>query len=125
LTLSGDDATFSFENVWFGYVPGKYILKGLSFTVPAGKKVAIIGGSGSGYIGIWFQIQKLLKMPIIWFFDRKSTIIRLLYRFYDAEKGRITVGNATDIRDATLTSLRQNIGVVPQVWSKFDIKFNF
>uniref|UniRef100_A0A915IJ48 Iron-sulfur clusters transporter ABCB7, mitochondrial n=1 Tax=Romanomermis culicivorax TaxID=13658 RepID=A0A915IJ48_ROMCU len=92
LILKPQDASIIFDDVWFGYLPGKPILKGLSFQVPEGKKVAIIGGSGSG----------------------KSTIIRLLYRFYDVEKGKITIGDNVDIRDITLNSLRRNIGIVPQ-----------
>lgn len=48
LLVSPDSATVTFENVHFGYGPAKEILKDLSFTVPAGKKIAIVGGSGSG-----------------------------------------------------------------------------
>ncbi|XP_020601314.1 ATP-binding cassette sub-family B member 7, mitochondrial-like [Orbicella faveolata] len=81
-----------FDNVVFGYLPGQNILNGLTFTVPAGKKIAIVGGSGSG----------------------KSTIVRLLYRFYDPNDGRILVAGH-DIQDLTIDSLRKAIGVVPQV----------
>lgn len=80
-----------FDNVVFGYLPGQNILNGLTFTVPAGKKIAIVGGSGSG----------------------KSTIVRLLYRFYDPNDGRILVAGH-DIQDLTIDSLRKAIGVVPQ-----------
>ncbi|PFX34198.1 ATP-binding cassette sub-family B member 7, mitochondrial-like [Stylophora pistillata] len=80
-----------FDNVVFGYLPNQNILNGLTFTVPAGKKIAIVGGSGSG----------------------KSTIVRLLYRFYDPSDGRILMAGH-DIRDLTIDSLRQAIGVVPQ-----------
>jgi len=80
-----------FDNVVFGYTPGQNILNGLTFTVPAGKKIAIVGGSGSG----------------------KSTIVRLLYRFYDPKDGRILMAGH-DIQDLTIDSLRKAIGVVPQ-----------
>ena len=80
-----------FENVTFGYHPNRKILKNASFTIPAGKKVAIVGPSGSG----------------------KSTILRLLFRFYDIEEGRILV-DGQDIRHVTLDSVRKVIGVVPQ-----------
>eukprot|EP00058_Branchiostoma_floridae_P018804 XP_002604293.1 hypothetical protein BRAFLDRAFT_125255 [Branchiostoma floridae] len=91
LQLSPTEATIRFEDVFFEYQKGQEILKGLSFEVPTGKKIAIVGGSGSG----------------------KSTIVRLLYRFYDPMGGRITVGGQ-DIRDITVDSLRRHIGVVPQ-----------
>lgn len=91
LHLTPDTATVTFDNVSFGYTPEKTILDGLSFRAPAGKKLAIVGGSGSG----------------------KSTIVRLLYRFYDPIEGRIELGDQ-DIRDVTLDSLRQNLSIVPQ-----------
>lgn len=80
-----------FENVTFGYHPDRPILKNVSFTIPAGKKFAIVGPSGCG----------------------KSTILRLLFRFYDTQQGRILV-DGQDIRDVSLDSLRKAIGVVPQ-----------
>ena len=49
LEITRENATVTFEDVVFGYIKGKNILQGISFTVPAGKKVAIVGGSGSGY----------------------------------------------------------------------------
>ncbi|KAI6202787.1 hypothetical protein M3Y94_00480600 [Aphelenchoides besseyi] len=92
LVVSQDKSTIRFENVVFGYVPDQPpILNGLTFEVPAGKKAALVGGSGSG----------------------KSTVVRLLYRLYDAESGRVTV-NDEDIRNVTLQSLRSAISVVPQ-----------
>ncbi|XP_029200623.2 iron-sulfur clusters transporter ABCB7, mitochondrial-like [Acropora millepora] len=93
LVLSpGDDkAHVIFDNVVFNYIPGQNILNGLTFSVPAGKRVAIVGGSGSG----------------------KSTIVRLLYRFYDPVDGRILVAGH-DIQDLTMDSLRKAVGVVPQ-----------
>jgi len=80
-----------FENVHFGYVPERKILDGATFTVPSGKSVAIVGSSGSG----------------------KSTILRLLFRFFDSTSGSIRI-DGQDIRGVTLESLRKCLGVVPQ-----------
>ena len=80
-----------FEDVTFHYDPDRPILKGVSFDVPAGKTVAIVGPTGAG----------------------KSTISRLLYRFYDVTGGRITI-DGQDLRDVTQESLRSTIGMVPQ-----------
>ncbi|MEO8756185.1 MAG: ABC transporter ATP-binding protein/permease [Devosia sp.] len=80
-----------FEDVHFHYDPDREILKGISFKVPAGKTTAIVGPTGAG----------------------KSTISRLLYRFYDVTAGRITI-DGQDIRDVTQASLRAAIGMVPQ-----------
>jgi ABC-type transport system involved in Fe-S cluster assembly fused permease/ATPase subunit len=77
--------------VQFGYQPSRTILKGISLTVPAGGKLAIVGPTGAG----------------------KSTISRLLFRFYDVTAGRILI-DGQDIRDVTQDSLRTAIGVVPQ-----------
>ena len=81
----------SFEDVHFGYDPDREILKGVSFHVPAGGTLAVVGPSGAG----------------------KSTIARLLYRFYDVTGGSISI-DGQDIRDVTQSSLRANIGIVPQ-----------
>ena len=80
-----------FENVRFGYDPDRTILHGVSFEIPAGKKVAVVGPSGSG----------------------KSTLARLLFRFYDVNAGRISI-DGQDIREVTQQSLRQSLGIVPQ-----------
>ena len=80
-----------FENVQFGYRPDRAILRGVDFTVPSGRKLAIVGPTGAG----------------------KSTISRLLFRFYDVTQGRIRI-DGQDIRDVTQDSLRAAIGVVPQ-----------
>ena len=89
LTVSGGEIIF--DNVSFSYGPDRPILKDISFHVPAGKTVAIVGSSGAG----------------------KSTIGRLLFRFYDVSNGRITI-DGQDIRTIRQDSLRQTIGVVPQ-----------
>ncbi|MBU6297001.1 MAG: ABC transporter ATP-binding protein/permease [Alphaproteobacteria bacterium] len=80
-----------FEDVVFSYDPARTVLKGISFTVPAGKTIAVVGPSGAG----------------------KSTISRILYRFYDIKSGRVTI-DGQDIRDVTQASLRAVIGIVPQ-----------
>ena len=80
-----------FDNVHFGYQSNRTILKGIDFAVPAGGKLAIVGPTGAG----------------------KSTISRLLFRFYDVTGGRILI-DGQDIRDVTQDSLRAAIGVVPQ-----------
>jgi ATP-binding cassette, subfamily B, heavy metal transporter len=80
-----------FENVNFAYDPDRPILHDVSFEIPPGKTVAVVGPSGAG----------------------KSTLARLLYRFYDVGGGRITI-DGQDIREVTQTSLRQQIGIVPQ-----------
>ncbi|XP_049822475.1 iron-sulfur clusters transporter ABCB7, mitochondrial [Aethina tumida] len=91
LYCDADSSDIKFENVSFDYGPGKTIFKDLTFTIPAGQKVAIVGGSGAG----------------------KSTIVRLLYRFYEPSHGRILIGNQ-DIRDVDINSLRRSISIVPQ-----------
>jgi ATP-binding cassette subfamily B protein len=80
-----------FENVYFSYDQARPILHDISFCIPPGGTVAVVGGSGSG----------------------KSTIARLLLRFYDVNAGRILV-DGQDIRDVNTNSLRRAIGVVPQ-----------
>ena len=88
-----DQPTVRFEDVVFAYDAkgGRTILQGISFEIPAGKTVAVVGPSGSG----------------------KSTLARLLFRFYDIQQGRITIAGQ-EIRSVTQASVRQAIGIVPQ-----------
>ncbi len=83
--------TIVFDNVTFGYLRERNIFENLSFEIKSGQRVAIVGGSGCG----------------------KSSIVRLLYRFYDPSAGRILI-NSQDISAVNLNSLRSIIGVVPQ-----------
>ncbi|HLF38934.1 MAG TPA: ABC transporter ATP-binding protein/permease [Burkholderiales bacterium] len=89
--LPGGGAVIRFDRVNFSYDGKRQILRDLSFDVPTGGKVAVVGASGAG----------------------KSTLARLLYRFYDVNGGAVMV-NGVDIRDATQSSLRAAIGIVPQ-----------
>jgi ABC-type transport system involved in Fe-S cluster assembly fused permease/ATPase subunit len=83
--------TVMFNNVWFGYDAAHPIIRDLSFVLPAGKTVALVGSTGAG----------------------KSTISRLLYRLYDVDQGNITI-LGHDIRNLSQESLRAIIGIVPQ-----------
>ncbi|MHB8742428.1 MAG: ABCB family ABC transporter ATP-binding protein/permease [Sulfuricaulis sp.] len=89
--LKIDGGSIRFEHVSFGYDSRRQILHDVSFDVPAGHKVAVVGSSGAG----------------------KSTLSRLIFRFYDVTSGRILIDDQ-DIRDVTQKSLRQSIGIVPQ-----------
>ena len=89
--LAVTEGVVRFEHVAFGYDPRRRVLHDLSFTVPSGRTVAVVGPTGSG----------------------KSTISRLLFRFYDTDAGRITI-DGQDIRDVTQQSVRAAIGIVPQ-----------
>jgi ATP-binding cassette subfamily B protein len=90
-SLRVDGGAIVFNDVSFAYDPRRRVLDAVSFTVRAGKTLAIVGPSGSG----------------------KSTISRLLYRFYDPSMGRIVI-DGQDIREVTQESLRAAIGIVPQ-----------
>jgi ATP-binding cassette, subfamily B, heavy metal transporter len=90
-TLASPRGEVAFEDVRFGYRPDHPILRGVSFSVPPGRSLAIVGPTGAG----------------------KSTIARLLFRFYDATGGRITF-DGHDLRDLAQASLRAAIAVVPQ-----------
>ena len=85
------DGEVRFEHVDFAYEPNRQILFDVSFTIPAGRTIAVVGPSGSG----------------------KSTLARLLYRFYDVTSGRITI-DRQDLRAVQQASLRAAIGIVPQ-----------
>jgi len=91
IDLTVKQATVKFEQVNFAYHPDRQILHDVSFEIPTGKKLAIVGPSGAG----------------------KSTLARLLFRFYEVSDGKITI-DGQDIKQATQTSLRQAIGIVPQ-----------
>lgn len=91
LQITPPEATIKFEDVCFEYVKGQPILCNLNFEVPAGKKIALVGGSGTG----------------------KTTIIRLLYRFFEPQSGQILIAGR-NIRDVDIESLRKAIAVVPQ-----------
>lgn len=89
--LKVGDGRIEFKNVNFSYVPEKQILKDISFTIPPGHTVGLVGPTGSG----------------------KSTITRLLFRFYDIQSGEILI-DEQNIAEVAQKSLRQSIGVVPQ-----------
>ncbi len=91
LQISNPPPEVRFENVQFAYDPARPILHDVSFTIPAGKTVAVVGPSGSG----------------------KSTLARLLFRFYDVQSGQIRIAGQ-DIREVTQTSVRGAVGIVPQ-----------
>ena len=90
-TLQTQQAAVEFSHINFGYEDNRQILQDVSFSIPAGKTVAVVGASGAG----------------------KSTLSRLLYRFYDVDDGSIKI-NGMDVRDITQGSLRAHIGIVPQ-----------
>lgn len=89
--LKTSQASVEFEHVDFGYEPRRQILFDVSFRIPPGGTLAVVGASGAG----------------------KSTLSRLMFRFYDVDGGVIKI-NGTDVRDWTQASLRQHIGIVPQ-----------
>ena len=93
----------AFESVWFGYAEDEWVLRDVSFTVEPGETIAIVGATGAG----------------------KTSIIRLLERFYDVQKGRITL-DGVDIRDMEKSFLRSHLGLVMQDVFVFagDIKGN-
>ncbi len=85
------DSSVKFQNVSFAYDPARPILKDVSFEIPSGKTVAVVGASGAG----------------------KSTLARLLFRFYDVQQGHITIAGQ-NIKHVTQASVRRAIGIVPQ-----------
>ncbi len=90
LTKSSFDSDIEFKNIWFKY-EDEYVLKDFSLKIPKGKTVALVGQSGSG----------------------KSTITNLITRFYDVNKGQILI-DGVDIRDISINSLREQLGIVTQ-----------
>ena len=89
--LALDGAAVRFEAVSFGYDPRRPVLREVDFAIPAGHTLALVGRSGAG----------------------KSTVVRLLFRFYDVDEGAILI-DGQDLRDVTQESLRAAIGLVPQ-----------
>lgn len=92
--LGGDDTVHGhvrLEDVWFRYVPDKAVLRGVSIDAPPGTVVAVVGQTGSG----------------------KTSLVNLIPRFYDVERGRVTI-DGRDVRDLTIASLRATIAVVLQ-----------
>ncbi|NND89853.1 MAG: ABC transporter ATP-binding protein/permease [Granulosicoccus sp.] len=102
-TLRVTEARIEFRDVEFSYSRERAILRGISFTVEPGSKVAVVGPSGAG----------------------KSTLSRLLFRFYDIDKGQVLI-DGVDVRDCTQSSLREALGVVPQDTVMFNdtIRYN-
>ncbi len=90
-TVENVTGRVDFENVWFAYIPGEYVLRDVSFSVAPGEKVALVGHTGSG----------------------KTTVMKLLNRSYDVDRGRILV-DGVDVREWNLAELRRRIGVVLQ-----------
>lgn len=89
--LAIDGGRIEFDGVAFGYDPRRPLLRDVSFTIPAGRTLAIVGPSGAG----------------------KSTVSRLLFRFYDVSGGAVQI-DGQDVREVTRASLRAAIGIVPQ-----------
>ncbi|XP_076168822.1 ATP binding cassette subfamily B member 7 isoform X2 [Ptiloglossa arizonensis] len=89
--ITSMNSNIEFKNVNFQYCEGKPIFKDINFTIPSGKKIAIVGGSGCG----------------------KTTIVRLLYRFFEPQSGGVYI-NGHNIQDLELEILRKSIAIVPQ-----------
>ncbi len=102
LPLQAGEGGIKFDDVHFSYESDRPILRGVSFEVPAGQSVAVVGTTGAG----------------------KSTLARLLYRFYDIDSGSIRI-NGQDIRTVTQASLRHAIGIVPQDTVLFNDSIGF
>lgn len=92
LAIDHTNASIDFKNVNFSYGYSNPIFKDLTFSIPAGKKIGFVGGSGSG----------------------KSSMVRLLFRFFEPTSGSIFIGGQ-NISDVDMRSLRKSIAIVPQV----------
>ena len=90
-SIRAENARVEFQNVTFSYIPGRPVLRHFSLTVPAGKKVALVGATGSG----------------------KTTVVNLLMRFYDADSGTIRMGGQ-NIADLSRAKLRRHMAIVLQ-----------
>lgn len=102
LYIDKSNSSIEFRNVGFQYETGKPIFKDLNFYIEPGKKIAFVGGSGSG----------------------KSSMVRLLFRFFEPQSGQILIGGQ-NINDVDIDSLRRNIAIVPQVsFLIYFIEFN-
>lgn len=103
LFLSPMQGEVTFDNVWFGYEPGQWVLKGIDLHVIPGEKVAIVGPTGAG----------------------KSTLMDFIPRFYDPQKGSVLI-DGKNIRTLDLKTLRKQIGTVPQdpILMKGSVAFN-
>ncbi|XP_035725505.1 ATP-binding cassette sub-family B member 7, mitochondrial-like isoform X1 [Vespa mandarinia] len=91
LNIEQNNSDIEFKNINFQYVQGKPIFEDISFHIPSGKKIAIVGGSGCG----------------------KTTIVRLLYRFFEPQSGNVLI-NGQNIQDVDINDLRKSIAIVPQ-----------
>ncbi|WP_457633707.1 ABC transporter ATP-binding protein [Oceanithermus desulfurans] len=91
-----EDLTIAFENVHFAYPDGRPVLEGVSFRIPAGQTVALVGENGAG----------------------KTTVVKLLLRFYDPDEGRITVGGR-DLRELDPVAWRRAVGAVLQNFGRY------
>lgn len=110
-SISVKRGAVEFNNVTFGYLPERLVLKNVTFSVPSGKTVALV----REYLGrnIRYCVYLIDYFQVGPSGSGKSTVIRLLFRFYDVETGSIII-DGQNIKTVTQESLRRSIGVVPQ-----------